>query len=66
MFILSYCLVRYIKEGLKVATSAYFAYTKMTGGGIPILVPSEDEKWEYSFLYPNDTGEIWRFNRTNM
>lgn len=62
MFILSYCLVRYTKEGLKVAASAYFAYTKMTGGGIPIVVPSKDEKWEYSFLYPNGTGEIWRFN----
>lgn len=62
MFILSYCLVRYTKEGLKLAASAYFAYTKLTGGGIPIIVPTKDEKWEYSFLYPNGTGEIWRFN----
>lgn len=65
MFILSYCLVRYTKEGLKLVSSAYFAYTKLTGSGIPILVPSEDEKWEYSYLYPNSNGDTWRFTRSN-
>lgn len=63
MFILSYCLVMYTKEGLRLATSAYFAYTKMIGGGIPIMIPAKDNKWEYAYLYPDSTGRIWRFNR---
>lgn len=66
MFILSYCLVRYTKEGLKLASSAYFAYTKLTGGGIPILIPAGDNQWEYSYLYPNGNGDIWRFTRSNI
>lgn len=63
MFIQSYCLVMYTKESLRLATSAYFAYTKITGGGIPIIIPTEEDKWEYSYLYPDSTGRIWRFNR---
>lgn len=62
MFILSYCLVMYTNEGLRLATSAYYAYTKMTGGGIPIMIPAKDDKWEYSYLYPDSTGRTWRFN----
>ncbi len=66
MFILSYCLVRYIKEGLKLAASAYYVYAKMTRGGIPILVPEQNDNWQYAYLYPNRTGDIWRFNRPKL
>lgn len=64
MYILSYCLVIYTKQCLKLAATAYFELSKMMeSGGIPIIIPAEDDKWNYAYLYPNLSGDIWRFHK---
>lgn len=66
MFIMSYCLLIYTKEELRLVTSAYFKFSQITGCGIPIIIPEGDDMWKNSCLYPNQTGDIWRFNRSNI
>lgn len=62
MYILSYCLVIYTKQCLKLAATAYFELSKMMDSdGIPIVIPAEDDKWNYAYLYPNLSGDTWRF-----
>lgn len=64
MYILSYCLVIYTKQCLKLAATAYFELSKMMdSGGIPIVIPAEDDKWNYAYLYPNLSGDTWRFHK---
>lgn len=32
-----------------------------TSGGIPIMVPDKNGKWYYQYIFPDSTGETWRF-----
>lgn len=66
IYIQSYCLLIYTKKALELMTSRYFERSKMTGGGIPVIVPAEDGTWRASCLYPDKTGSKWRFVRTDF
>ena len=49
----------------QVKNDLYLPLTKVTlSGGIPILIPGDNNSWIRSCIYPNKDGKIWRFTKT--
>ena len=34
-----------------------------TSGGVAIMVPDKNGIWRYQYIYPDSTGQIWRFTK---
>lgn len=66
--IYGWLIFRYLFSTLRQMTTAFFTETakKTIMGGIPILVPTNDSKWTYQYIYPDSTGLTWRFVKVNQ
>ncbi len=62
-----YCMTYFLFIGIfqtleQIKDEFYFPLSKTTNGkGIPIRIPNEKDKWIDSYIYPNQSGETWRF-----
>ena len=55
-------IFRYLFSTLLQITLSFAKLAQTTKtGGIRILVPTKDDDWSYSYIFPNPTGRIWRF-----
>lgn len=62
----SYLIFRGILDHLKnIVQQLYIPYTLLSpSGGIPVLCYHHDGTWRESYLYPDKTGNTWRFVKT--
>lgn len=62
----SYFIFRGILDHLKnIVQQLYIPYTLLSpSGGIPVLCYHHDGTWRESYLYPDKTGNTWRFVNT--
>lgn len=62
-YIYSYIIFRGLFSVLReVLNQLYLPLTKVTStGGIPVLVYYDEGSWDETYLYPDKTGNVWRF-----
>lgn len=62
----SYLIFKGILDHLKsIVRQLYIPYTLLSpSGGIPVLCYHHDGTWRESYLYPDKTGNTWRFVKT--
>ena len=62
----SYLIFRGVFDHLKsIVRQLYIPYTLLSpSGGIPVLCYHHDGTWRESYLYPDKTGNTWRFVKT--
>ena len=62
----SYFIFRGVFDHLKnIVQQLYIPYTLLSpSGGIPVLCYHHDGTWRESYLYPDKTGNTWRFVKT--
>jgi hypothetical protein len=65
-----YCMTYFLFIGifqtLKQIKDEFYFPLSMTinGKGIPIRIPDKNNKWIEKYIYPNHTGDTWRFVKT--
>lgn len=48
----------------QLATTTFFTLAQeTTSGGVAIMVPDKNGIWRYQYIYPDSTGQIWRFTK---
>ena len=64
-YIYSYLIFRGLFSVLReVVNQLYLPLTKKTtSGGIPVLAYYEEGTWDQTYLYPDETGRVWRFHK---
>ena len=64
-YIYSYFIFRGLFSVLgDVVNQLYLPLTKKTiTGGIPVLAYYEDGTWDQTYIYPDETGRVWRFHK---
>ena len=64
-YIYSYFIFRGLFSVLRdVVNQLYLPLTKKTiTGGIPVLAYYEDGTWDQTYIYPDETGRVWRFHK---
>lgn len=65
IYLYSYLLFRGLFHILQeVVNQMYLPLTKITStGGIPILAYYDDGTWDQTYVYPDQTGRVWRFQK---
>ncbi len=64
-YIYSYSIFRGLLHNLwEVVQQLYLPLNKITTtGGIPILAYYDDGSWAETYIYPDQTGKVWRFRK---
>lgn len=65
IYIFTYFIFKGLFSVLRdVVNQLYLPLTKVTStGGIPILAYYDDGTWDQTYVYPDETGRIWRFQK---